>query len=68
MQLDLTDEETFALLNLLVQTIEADRYAFSPRIRVLREIPREVWRTGSPRFANWRASAARLDAPKITSS
>ena len=26
MQLDLTDKETFALLNLLVDTIEADRY------------------------------------------
>jgi hypothetical protein len=38
MQLDLTDEETFALLNLLVDTIEADRYPMSPRIRLLREI------------------------------
>jgi len=36
--LDLTDEETFALLNLLVDTIEADRYPMSPRIRLLREI------------------------------
>ena len=38
MKLDLTDEETFALLNLLVDTIEADRYPMSPRIRLLREI------------------------------
>ena len=40
MNLELTDEETLALLNLLVETIEADdRYPFfSPRIRVLREI------------------------------
>ena len=38
MRLDLTDEETFALLNLLVDTIEADRYPMSPRIRLLREI------------------------------
>ena len=38
MTLDLTDEETFALLNLLVDTIEADRYPMSPRIRLLREI------------------------------
>jgi len=38
MQLELTDEETFALLNLLVDTIEADRYPMSPRIRLLREI------------------------------
>jgi hypothetical protein len=38
MQLELTDEETFALVNLLVDTIEADRYPMSPRIRLLREI------------------------------
>ena len=38
MRLDLTDEETFALLNLLVDTIEADRYPMSPRIRLLRAI------------------------------
>jgi len=38
MQLELTDEETRALLNLLVDTIEADRYPMSPRIRLLREI------------------------------
>src|SRR5215813_3103604 len=38
MTLDLTDEEIFALLNLLVDTIEADRYPMSPRIRLLREI------------------------------
>ena len=35
---DLTDEETRALLNLLVETIEADRYPFSLSVRVLREI------------------------------
>ena len=38
MQLDLTDEETLALLNLLTETIENDRYPFSPRIRTLRKI------------------------------
>ena len=38
MQLELTDEETFALLNLLVDAIEGDRYPMSPRIRLLREI------------------------------
>jgi hypothetical protein len=38
MRLDLTDEETFALLNQLVDTIEADRYPMSPRIRCFREI------------------------------
>jgi hypothetical protein len=38
MQLALTDEEAFALLNLLVDTIEADRYPMSPRIQLLRAI------------------------------
>jgi hypothetical protein len=41
MQLDLTDEETFALLNLLIETIEADRYLLSPRIRSLKNHTRE---------------------------
>jgi hypothetical protein len=36
MRLDLTDEETLALLNLLTETIETDRYPLSPRIRMLR--------------------------------
>ena len=38
MRLELTDEETFALLNLLVDTIEGDRYPMSPRIRALQAI------------------------------
>jgi hypothetical protein len=38
MHLDLDDEQARALLNLLVEAIEADRYPFSPRIRVLCEI------------------------------
>jgi hypothetical protein len=38
MNLDLTDEETFALLNLLIETIKADHYPLSPRIRLLRQI------------------------------
>jgi hypothetical protein len=38
MNLDLSDEETRALLNLLIDTIEADHYPNSPRIRLLREI------------------------------
>jgi hypothetical protein len=38
MHLDLTDEETRTLLNLLVKTIEADRYPMSPRIRLLQAI------------------------------
>jgi hypothetical protein len=36
MHLDLTDDETVALLNLLTETIENDRYPLSPRIRGLR--------------------------------
>jgi hypothetical protein len=37
-QLDLTDAEALALLNLLIDTIEADRSPNWPRIRVLRAI------------------------------
>jgi hypothetical protein len=46
MQLDLTDEETFALLTLLVDTIEADRYPVSQRIRLLRDILRKFGQIG----------------------
>jgi len=38
MHLALTDEETFALRNVLTQTIENDRYPLSPRVQVLRGI------------------------------
>ena len=38
MILDLSDEEARALLNVLIDTIEAARYPMSPRIRLLREI------------------------------
>jgi hypothetical protein len=38
MQLELTDEETSALLNLLTETIKNDRYPFSPRVVTLRGI------------------------------
>jgi hypothetical protein len=38
MHLDLSDAETLALLNLLIDTIEADRYPMSPRIRLLQAI------------------------------
>jgi hypothetical protein len=33
MQLDLDDEETRALLSLVVEVIEADRYPLSPRVQ-----------------------------------
>jgi hypothetical protein len=36
--LDLDDVETRAFLNVLTETIEADRYPLSPRIRLLRQI------------------------------
>jgi hypothetical protein len=38
MQLDLTDEQTAALLRELNQIIEYDRYPLSPRILILKEI------------------------------
>jgi hypothetical protein len=38
MHLELTDEETFALLNLLTETIENNRYPLSLRIQTLRGI------------------------------
>jgi len=38
MQLDLDDEEKLALLNLLTDAIETDRYPLSPRVQVLRRI------------------------------
>ena len=38
MHLDLTDAETLALLNLLIDTIEADHYPMSPRIRLLQAV------------------------------
>ena len=38
MQLDLTEEETAALGRLLSNTIDADRYALSPRIQTLKAI------------------------------
>jgi len=68
MHLDLDDEETLALLNLLTEAIENDRYPFSPRIRVLRDIrarlpgapspppPVRPRRTGRPRRGPERAA------------
>src|SRR6516164_3449779 len=55
MHLDLTDEETRALLNHLVETIEADRYPMSPRIRALRAILVKFGGVGglSPEMAAW---------------
>jgi hypothetical protein len=47
MHLDLTEEETFALLNLLTETIENDRYPLSTHIRTLRKHPRQVRADGA---------------------
>jgi hypothetical protein len=38
MQLELTDDETFALINLIVEAIEADKFPLSPRVQILRAI------------------------------
>ena len=38
MILDLGDDEARALLNLLVDAVEGDRYPMSPRVRVLKDI------------------------------
>ena len=38
MTLDLDDAETRALLNLLIEAIEADRYPLSPQVQTLRPI------------------------------
>ena len=38
MNLDLDDDEARALLNLLIDAIEGDRYPLSPLIRTLKEI------------------------------
>jgi hypothetical protein len=38
MHLELTDEQTEALIRELSQLIDGDRYPLSPRIRVLKEI------------------------------
>jgi hypothetical protein len=38
MNLELDDVKTRTPLNVLVEAIEADRYPFSPRIRLLRQI------------------------------
>ena len=42
MNLDLTDEQTAALLKELDRIIDGDRYSFSPRIRMLKEIRSKI--------------------------
>jgi hypothetical protein len=66
MRLDLTDEETAALAKEPHDTVESDKYAFSPRIRTLRAIlaklrPEPAREPLPPRkvYAPPRATAAR---------
>jgi hypothetical protein len=42
MELDLTDKETTALLSELDRIIDGDRFPFSPRIRMLKEIRAKI--------------------------
>jgi hypothetical protein len=42
MNLDLTDEEKAALLGELDSIIDSDRFPFSPRIRMLKEIRAKI--------------------------
>jgi hypothetical protein len=42
MELDLTDEETTALLSELDRIIDGDRFLFSPRIQMLKEIRAKI--------------------------
>jgi hypothetical protein len=42
MNLELTDEQTNALIRELSQIIDNDRYPFSPRIRTLKEIRAKI--------------------------
>jgi hypothetical protein len=48
MQLDLTDEESAALLRELNAIIENDRFPLSPRIRMLRQIRAKLPGAPSP--------------------
>jgi hypothetical protein len=48
MQLDRADEEARALLNLLIQAIEADRFPQSPRVQMLRTIRGKFGSIGEP--------------------
>jgi len=42
MNLELTDEEAAALIRVLTNAIDGDRYPLSPRLQVLRGDPRQV--------------------------
>jgi hypothetical protein len=65
MQIALNDEEKLALLNLLVETIEAERYPVSPRIQALRRVLAKFGPDGAgatpPARPSTRKSAIRLE-------
>jgi hypothetical protein len=42
MTIELTDEETVALLSEMDRIIDSDRFPFSPRIRMLKEIGAKI--------------------------
>jgi hypothetical protein len=46
MILDLSNEETLALLNVLIDIIEADRYPISPRIQLLQTVQGKCGKVG----------------------
>jgi hypothetical protein len=51
MTLDLTEEETAALAQLLSNTIDADHYPLSPRIQLLKGILAKIRPEATPRTA-----------------
>ena len=46
MHLDLDDDETRALLNLLVEAIEADKFPLAPRVELRRRILAKIGEMG----------------------
>jgi hypothetical protein len=64
MRLDLTDAETLALLNLLTETIEADRFPMSPRIHIFRTILGEVRPDGTGAIATGETANAERARPE----
>ena len=56
---ELTDQETFALLDLPTETIESDRYQFLPRVRTLRSRLEKFGGNGTGVAAGQTANAGR---------
>jgi hypothetical protein len=74
MHLDLTDDETRALLNLITEAIEDDRYPLSPRVRVLRDILMKFGELGglppvlAAKLRRYAPPPAAADPPKVYAS